>query len=105
MLLAEKRYDLLIEEVERRPRLLAKYWELLKDEYRDRIILLAKKQCTKSVNVNSPREDFVYVVELLGILKDLGKEREAEEKIARLLERFPTKRMLKEELKRAGMMR
>lgn len=47
----------------------------------------------------------MYVVELLGILKDLGKEREAEEKIARLLERFPTKRMLKEELKRAGMMR
>ena len=55
--------------------------------------------------MNSPREAFVRLVKLLEILKSLGREREATKLIAQLLERYPTKRMLKEELKRAGMLR
>lgn len=104
MLEDEGRLDLLIEEVERDPRLLIPYWELLKDPYRDRIITLTKKQCTRAVTMDSPREDFVRLVNLLGILKSLGKEREADKRIVQLLERYPTKRMLKEELRRSGLM-
>jgi len=87
----------------RDPSLLINYWALLKDGYRDRIIVLTKKQCTTAVDMNSPRESFVRLVKLLEILKSLGREREATKLIAQLLERYPTKRMLKEELKRAGM--
>jgi len=105
MLAAEGRLDLLIKEVERAPHLLDSYWTVLKDAYHDRVAALLAKRCSSMVGDRSSRESFVHLARLLKALKDLGKVRETARIIKRLLERYPTKRMLTEELKQAGLMK
>ena len=105
MLATEGRLDLLIKEVERAPHLLDSYWSVLKDAYHNRVAALLAKRCSAMVGDRSSRESFVHLARLLKALKSLGKERETARIIERLLERYPTKRMLTEELKQAGLMK
>jgi len=103
MLIAEERFDLLIAHVQRFPFLVLSYWEVLKEEYREELITLVASRSSNLVNETSPREEFVHLAKLLGILKSLGEEKTVERRIASLLKRYPSKRMLKEELKQAGL--
>ncbi len=103
MLMVEGRLDLLFGHVQRFPFLVSSYWEVLKEEYRAGLVTLVASRSANLVDETSPREVFVHLAELLGILKSLGEGKTVEKRIALLLKRYPSKRMLKEELKRAGL--
>jgi hypothetical protein len=90
--------------VQRFPFLVLSYWEVLKEEYREELVTLVASRSSNLVDEKSPREEFVHLAKLLSILKSLGEEKTVEKRIASLLKRYPTKRMLTEELRRADLM-
>ena len=103
MLIAEGRLDLLLSQMENFPYLINRHWEIMIDQYRKEMITLMAKRCTTMVDKESPRESFVGLVALLQGLISIGGEKEATASITKLLKRYPTKRMLKQELKKAHL--
>jgi len=103
MLAAAEKYEHLLLQVQQNLHLIDEHWLDLRDEYPEQTMLLLARRCSEMVDSQSSRKDCVQLAKLLGVLQRIGGRVEAEDIIDDLLDLYPKKRMLKEELKRAGL--
>ncbi len=105
MLAAADKLDDLLRQVQRNLHLIDEHWFDLRDEYPEQTILLVQRRCSEMVDSNSSRKEFAQLAKLLAVLQRIGGMEEAQDIIDDLLERYPRKRMLKEELRRQELIR
>ncbi len=103
MLAAAEKYEHLLLQVQQNLHLIDEHWLDLRDEYPEQTMLLLARRCSEMVDSQSSRKECVQLAKLLGVLMRIGGRVEAEDIIDDLLDLYPKKRMLKEELKRAGL--
>jgi hypothetical protein len=103
MLAAAEKYEHLLLQVQQHLHLIDEHWLDLRDEYPEQTMLLLTRRCAEMVDSKSSRKECAQLAKLLGVLKRIGGRVEAEDIIDDLLELYPKKRMLKEELRRAGL--
>jgi hypothetical protein len=104
LLIEEGYYERLLWYVKQFPKESLRYYEYLVPSYTVELIELLVQQSLHMVNEESSRYAFTELANTLQVLKSIGGEKEMLDCIDSLLEQYPKKMMLKQEIRKAGLL-
>ncbi len=104
LLIEEGNYERLLWYVKQFPKESLRYYKYLVPSYTTEVIDLLVYQSLHMAYEDSSRYTFTELANTLQALKSIGGEREVQHCMAVLMEKYPRKRMLKQELRKSGLL-
>ena len=104
LLIEEGNYERMLWYVKQFPKESLRYYEYLVPTYTAELIELLVQQSLHMVSEESSRYAFTELANTLKVLKSIGGEKEMQHCIDVLLEQYPRKMMLNQELRKAGLL-
>jgi len=104
LLIEEGNYERMLWYVKQFPKESLRYYEYLVPTYTAELKELLVQQSLHMVSEESSRYAFTELANTLQVLKSIGGEKEMQHCIDVLLEQYPRKMMLKQELRKAGLL-